>query len=53
MFKFLKRSRVSSLQNQYEKLMHEAYTLSKVDPETSFEKQKKALAIQREILSRS
>lgn len=52
MIRFFKKSNVASLQRQYDRLMHEAYILSKADPEQSMEKQKQALAVQREIVAR-
>ena len=53
MLKFIKRARISSLQKEYDLLMHEAYAISQRNPEASLEKQRKALAIQREILAKS
>lgn len=52
MLNFFKKSNVSSLQRKYDKLMHEAYVLSKANPDESMEKQKQALEIQREILAK-
>lgn len=52
MIRFFKKSNVSTLQRQYDKLMHEAYVLSKANPGESMEKQKKALEIQRQIVAK-
>ena len=52
MLRFFKKSNVASLQREYDKLMHEAYVLSKANPSESMEKQKKALEIQRQIVSK-
>ncbi|WP_421763645.1 Lacal_2735 family protein [Ekhidna sp.] len=52
MIRFFRKPNISSLQRQYDKLMHEAYILSKANPEQSMEKQKQALEIQREIVAK-
>ena len=52
MFRLFKKSNVSSLQRQYDKLMHEAYVLSKANPDESMERQKQALEIQRKIVAK-
>lgn len=52
MFKFLKKNNTTTLQRQYDKLMHEAYVLSKANPEQSMAKQKEALEIQRQIVAK-
>ncbi|WP_425389590.1 Lacal_2735 family protein [Ekhidna sp.] len=52
MIKFFKKSNVESLQRKYDKLMHEAYVLAKANPEESMKRQKQALEVQRDILSR-
>ncbi|WP_436514646.1 Lacal_2735 family protein [Ekhidna sp. To15] len=41
-----------SLQRQYDRLMHEAYVLSKSNPEESMEKQKQALKVQRQMVAK-
>ncbi len=51
MLGFFKRTNVSKLQRQYDKLMHEAYVLAKANPAESMEKQKQAIEIQRQILA--
>ncbi|WP_424962524.1 Lacal_2735 family protein [Ekhidna sp.] len=53
MIKFFKKSNVESLQRKYDKLMHEAYVLSKSNPEESMKRQVQALEVQRDILSKS
>ena len=50
MIKFFKRTNVASLQRKYDKLMHEAYVLSKSNPAESMERQKLALEVQKQIL---
>ncbi len=52
MLRFFKKSNVSSLQKQYDRLMHEAYILSKANPAESMERQKQALEIQRKIVAK-
>lgn len=52
MLGFFKRTNVSKLQKQYDKLMHEAYVLAKANPEESMERQKQAIEIQRQILEK-
>ena len=53
MIKLFKRTNVESLRRKYDKLMHEAYVLSKANPEESMKRQMQALEVQRDILSRS
>jgi len=50
MFKIFKTTSVSSLQRKYDKLMKEAYELSKSNPEESLKKQKEAQEIQKKII---
>lgn len=52
MLKFFKRPSISSLQRQYDKLMHEAYVLAKSNPEASEQKQREAFEIQRQLLAK-
>ncbi|MEO9483065.1 MAG: Lacal_2735 family protein [Ekhidna sp.] len=51
MIKLFKASKVTSLQKKYDKLMKEAYDLSKSNPEMSQQKQLEAQEIQRQIIS--
>lgn len=52
MLRLFKKNNASNLQRQYDKLMHEAYVLSKSNPTESMEKQKQALEIQRQIVAK-
>ena len=52
MFSIFKKNNTVSLQRKYDKLMHEAYILSKANPVESLEKQKQALDIQKQILEK-
>ncbi|MEO9869840.1 Lacal_2735 family protein [Ekhidna sp.] len=52
MINLFKSSKVSSLQKKYDKLMKEAYDLSKSNPEESLRKQKQAQEVQREIIAK-
>ncbi len=51
MIKFFKQSKVDSLRKKYDKLMKEAYDLSKYNPDESLRKQKEAQEVQRKILA--
>lgn len=51
MLSLFKSSKISSLQKKYDKLMKEAYELSKSNPEASLQKQKEAQEIQRQLIS--
>ncbi|MEQ8906942.1 Lacal_2735 family protein [Ekhidna sp.] len=51
MIKLFKTSKVNSLQKKYDRLMNEAYYLSKSNPEESFKKQQEAQEIQRKIIA--
>jgi len=51
MFKIFKPASVSSLQKKYDKLMKEAYDLSKADPKASLKKQEEAQEIHKQIIS--
>lgn len=51
MLNFFKSSKISSLQKKYDKLLKEAYDLSKVNPDASMEKQKEAQEIQRKMIA--
>ncbi len=53
MIKFFRKSKVEFLQRKYDKLMHEAYILSKANPEESMKKQMQAMKVQRDILSKN
>lgn len=53
MIKLFRKSNVESLKRKYDILMHEAYVLSKANPEESMKKQMQALEVQRDILERS
>ncbi|WP_462253538.1 Lacal_2735 family protein [Ekhidna sp.] len=52
MLGFFRKSDVTNLQKKYDKLMHEAYILSKANPSESMERQKEALEIQRQIVAK-
>lgn len=51
MLNLFKSSKVSSLQKKYDKLMKEAYDLSKSNPEESLRKQKEAQEVQRKLIA--
>ncbi|WP_420576480.1 Lacal_2735 family protein [Ekhidna sp.] len=51
MIKLFRKTNVESLQRKYDKLMHEAYVLSKTNTEESMKRQKQALEVQQDILS--
>ncbi len=51
MLKLFKSSKVDSMQKKYDRLMKEAYDLSKSNPEESLRKQKEAQEIQRKIIA--
>ena len=51
MLNLFKSSKVSSMQKKYDRLMKEAYELSKSNPEESLKKQKEAQEIQRQIIA--
>lgn len=51
MLKLFKTSKVSSLQKKYDRLMKEAYDLSRSNPDESLRKQQEAQAVQREIIA--
>ena len=51
MLNLFKSSKISTLQKKYDKLMKEAYALSKTNPEASLEKQKEAQEIQRKLIA--
>ncbi|MEO9869842.1 Lacal_2735 family protein [Ekhidna sp.] len=53
MLRFLRKSKIESLQNKYDKLMKEAYVLSKANPQESLVKQKEAQEIHKQILLKS
>ena len=53
MIKLFRKPNVESLQRKYDKLMHEAYILSRANPEESMKRQMQALEVQRDILARS
>lgn len=52
MLSMFKTSR-GSLQKKYDKLMKEAYHLSKVDPQESLRKQKEAQQVQLQLIQRT
>ena len=47
------RSSTGSLQKKYDKLMKEAYVLSKVNPQESLRKQKEAQQVQLQLIQRA
>ena len=51
MFKIFKTTSISSLQKKYDKLMKEAYELSKADPQKSQAKQLEAQELNKQIIS--
>ncbi|SNS42628.1 hypothetical protein SAMN05421640_0089 [Ekhidna lutea] len=51
MLNLFKSSKVNSLQKKYDRLMKEAYDLSKSNPDESLQKQKEAQEIQRKIIA--
>ncbi|MEQ9466763.1 MAG: Lacal_2735 family protein [Ekhidna sp.] len=51
MLKLFKTSKVNSLQKKYDRLMKEAYDLSRSNPDESLQKQKEAQEIQRQIIA--
>ena len=52
MINIFQTSKLSSLQKKYDRLMKEAYDLSKSNPEVSQQKQLEAQEVQRQIISR-
>ncbi|MEO1255514.1 MAG: Lacal_2735 family protein [Bacteroidota bacterium] len=52
MFKLFKPTSVSSLQRKYDKLMKEAYDLSKSNPDESTKKQKEAHEIHKQLIAK-
>lgn len=53
MINLFKSSSLNSLQKKYDKLMKEAYDLSKTDPSSSQEKQAEAHQIHKRILAKA
>ena len=51
MFKIFKASNPATPQKKYDKLMKEAYDLSKVDPAESQKRQQEALAVQKKLIA--
>lgn len=51
MLNLFKSSKISSLQKKYDKLMKEAYDLSKSNPEKSLERQSQAQEIQLKMIT--
>ncbi|WP_425389509.1 Lacal_2735 family protein [Ekhidna sp.] len=51
MLNLFKSSKVSAMQKKYDRLMKEAYYLSKSNPEESLKKQKEAQEIQQKIIA--
>lgn len=51
MLNLFKSSKVTSLQKKYDRLMKEAYDLSKSNPQASLEKQREAQQIQQKIIA--
>ena len=51
MFKIFKSSNPISLQKKYDKLMKEAYELSKLDPAESQKRHQEALEIQKKLIA--
>ncbi|MEO1255515.1 MAG: Lacal_2735 family protein [Bacteroidota bacterium] len=50
MIKFFRQNKVETLKRKYDKIMKEAYDLSKSNPDASLIKQKEAQEIQRKIV---
>ncbi|WP_370088137.1 Lacal_2735 family protein [Ekhidna sp.] len=51
MIKFFRSSQVNSLQKKYDRLMKEAYELSKSNPDESLRKQKEAQEVKRKLIA--
>ena len=52
MFGLFQKSKVALLQKKYDKLMREAYHLSKANPKASLQKQREAQEIHKQIINR-
>lgn len=52
MLGFFKKKSIDTLQKKYERLMKEAYVLSKANPEESKRKQSEAIEVRKQIIAK-